>query len=159
LVGNTLLLGKTAKAIDLEKKYSYKAPEWAENTNQKSVESVEEKVFLKSKKTNSKSTVPITSIKKLPGLFIARLLSDDLLFFNEDDIGYDGEGHYYKKIEVNADICNEERFEQVMSNLIAVVECFKDLIEYVEKNNRLRIKINNIGEELHPFLRHENMST
>ena len=93
---------------------------------------------------------------KINALYVLKLFQEDVVFFNEGEIGYNGKKHYMQGIQFNSGVI--DNYEVVRGNLQTVANGIADIVEYIENNKDLRKALSDIDESLHEFLQDEDMT-
>ena len=94
---------------------------------------------------------------KLNGLFaVQALLGEDIFFFNEGEIGFDGEHHILKGIQLNAEKVHSipNLMEAAQQLAMGLVDCMM----YVEQNEKLMCPLSRIDEDLRAYINNEKLT-
>ena len=94
--------------------------------------------------------------RKYDGVSFLELLQNDLIYFHEDEIIYDGEKHYVHKAWFNQTVANE--YPQILTLGESISKQLIDFCQYVESNPKLRVEASKIGNGLLPHLYGENLT-
>lgn len=94
---------------------------------------------------------------KINGIFAAQvLLGEDLFFFNDGEIGFDGEHHMIRGIQINAEKVNE--IPGFLENAQALAMGLADCMMTVEQNEKLMCPLSDIDDELKYYINGENLT-
>ena len=94
---------------------------------------------------------------KIDGFFAAQvLLGEDLFFFNDGEIVFDGSHHIIRGIQINGEKINE--IPGLLENAQALAMGLADCMMTVEQNEKLFCPISEIDDELKPFIYDENLT-
>ena len=83
---------------------------------------------------------------RIDAIWATQLFSKDFVFYNDDEVGFDGTHHYMKGIQFNASRFYDEPV--IKNNPQLIANCIADLITYVEKNENLTIPLEYIHDAL-----------
>lgn len=92
---------------------------------------------------------------KFNAIYLARLLEWNIFVFQPDDIRFDGERYFVERIGASDDI---REFPELMEHGNKIANGIIDIIEYMEKNKSIRININDVSEDLRPYLKNKNVT-
>lgn len=104
-------------------------------------------------------TTSIEMVKngKLNALFVAQtLLGEDIFFFNEGEISFDGTHHRINGIQINAAVVSN--YPGLIENANTLAMGLADCMMYVERNSSLMCPISMIDHELRPYIYHEDLT-
>jgi ankyrin repeat protein len=90
------------------------------------------------------------------GIFLLELLQNDIIYFHEDEIIYDGKNHSVKEAWFNEK--EIYKFPNILANGRNVVSQIIDFCDYVESNPKLIIDSSKIGKNLLVHLYGENLT-
>ena len=76
---------------------------------------------------------------KIDGILASNMFFDDILFNNPEEIKYDGKKHYIVGLQMNAAVI--DKYPVVKKNSAIFLEEIKNLTEFLEKNEALRIDV------------------
>ena len=94
---------------------------------------------------------------KVNGIFAAQvLLGEDLFFFNDGEIAFDGEHHLLKGIQVNGEKVGE--IPGLLENAQALAMGLADCMMTIEQNEKLMCSLSDIDEELRYYINDENLT-
>lgn len=93
---------------------------------------------------------------KLDAMKALSLFQNDVFFFNEGEIRWDGNRHTIAGIQFNAEKANENR--TLMKRAQAVVDGLGDLASYLEDNPKLRVPASQLHSRMREFLHGEDVT-
>ncbi len=95
---------------------------------------------------NSDSKSNKTSVEKLNAVKMAQLYSKDVIFHNDDEISVDGDRTLITGLQLNAELIND--YPEILNNAQAFVNGMKEIYEYLEDNEKLRVTREKMHEEI-----------
>ncbi|MBR3354502.1 MAG: leucine-rich repeat protein [Oscillospiraceae bacterium] len=90
---------------------------------------------------------------KINAVEASRLFSQDVLFFNDEDLSFDGKHHKAVSLQLNA--AEMDNHPLIKENYQRIGNEVMDLLKYVEQNDKLIISKNRIHEDLLPMTRND----
>jgi len=90
---------------------------------------------------------------KIDAVETSRLFSQDVLFFNDEDLSFDGKHHKAVGLQLNAE--EMDNHPLIKENYQRIGNEVMDLLKYVEQNDKLIISKNRIHEDLLPMTRND----
>jgi hypothetical protein len=90
------------------------------------------------------------------GELALNLLDEDVVFFNEGEIAWDGEVHSITGMQFNSAVLSE--YPEVEQDPRPFAEIVAEAMMAAEANPNLRVPLNGIHEMLHELLQHEDMT-
>lgn len=93
---------------------------------------------------------------KLDAMKALSLFQNDVIFFNEGEIHWDGKRHTIAGIQFNAEKVDENR--ALMKRAQAVIEGLGDLASYLEDNPKLRVPASRLHSRMREFLHGEDVT-
>lgn len=93
---------------------------------------------------------------KLDAMKALSLFQNDVLFFNEGEIRWDGKRHTIAGIQFNAEKVDENR--ALMKRAQAVISGLEDLASYLEDNPKLRVPASRLHSRMREFLHGEDVT-
>jgi len=112
-------------------------------------------LLIKESMKHNDMTMPLIN-GKINGIMLLYYLSEDAIYFKEDQISYNNAEHKIEKFELN-----EERIWLNADLLLDLDNFFLEMInlgDYLEENLSLRIPISNIGDEAKEVFRNEDVT-
>lgn len=94
---------------------------------------------------------------KINGIFAAQvLLGEDLFFFNEGEIAFDGEHHLIRGIQINGEKVND--VPGLLENGQALAMGLADCMMTVEQNEKLMCPLSDIDDDLKYYINGEDLT-
>lgn len=94
---------------------------------------------------------------KINGIFAAQvLLGEDLFFFNDGEIAFDGEHHVIKGIQING--AKVDEVPGLLENAQALAMGLADCMMTIEQNEKLMCPLSEIDDELKEYINNEDLT-
>lgn len=94
---------------------------------------------------------------KIDGILAAQVLLDGgVFFFKPGELYYDGTYHQIKGMQANTTAMRD--FPGIFDKMDSLAPELVNLMVYVEKNTKFRVKIEDIGQEIRGFIQNEDMT-
>jgi hypothetical protein len=91
-------------------------------------------------------------------LIAVSLLQDDFIFFGRGDIEMLDGKHVIKQLQINKDVIDKPNFQIIKDNLEIVGKCFVDVMNYVEENEKLNVKLSKVGFPIRPLIFYDDLT-
>lgn len=88
---------------------------------------------------------------RMDALKAVQLFNQDVLFFPEGTLTWDGKHHIYREIHLNAE--KQEEFPDLRENGQEIIQALRALIDACEDDERLRVPAAKLGKDLRTFLK------
>ncbi|MGL4655333.1 MAG: hypothetical protein ACRCWM_05535 [Sarcina sp.] len=107
------------------------------------------------KEKNDREKLLVGQDGKPNAIYLARLLAWNIFFFQPDDIKFDGERYSVVRIGTSNDIND---FPELIQYGNQIAYAIVDIVEYIEKDESIRVNINDVTPELRPYLKNKNIT-